>query len=226
MIEFQDISIRQNTFSLRNISFVLMDNKYYCMVGRTGAGKTTLLEVLCGLRKFESGKILINGEDVSNYRPGERSIGYVPQDLILFNHMSVYDNIGFSLKIKKVTKSQRDKRIRDLAELLGISDLLERKPHDLSGGEKQRVAIGRAISFNPNILLLDEPFSALDKDTKLEMYKLMKLVQSETNVTLLHVTHNTDEVKYLAEIILIISDGKIFIQNSSDYLQEEISQMN
>jgi molybdate/tungstate transport system ATP-binding protein len=209
MIEIRDISIRQAEFSLDNISFVLDENKYYCMIGKTGCGKTTLLEIICGLRKFRSGAVFINGEDVSRYKPGERGIGYVPQDITMFSQMTVYNNLGFSLRVRNTDKKIKDRRVREIAGFLGITHLLDRMPAGLSGGEKQRVAIGRAICFYPNILLLDEPFSALDPDTKQELFGLVKMIQKETNVTVLHVTHNIHEVKYLADHVLELKKGKM-----------------
>jgi molybdate/tungstate transport system ATP-binding protein len=222
MIEINDISIKQAAFSLNNISFVLNENTYYCMIGKTGSGKTTLLEILCGLRKFDSGSIFINGNNVSNHKPGERGIGYVPQDIIMFNHMTVYNNIGFSLKVRNINGQAKDERIREVAKLLSITHLLQRKPFGLSGGEKQRVAIGRAICFFPNILLLDEPFSSLDRDTKEELFDLIKLIRQETNVTVLHVTHNIEEVRSLADNVLELKNGKIELKDKKLNLLKDL----
>ncbi|NDP21996.1 MAG: ATP-binding cassette domain-containing protein [Paludibacter sp.] len=219
MVEFQNISIKQGAFSLNNISVKLADDTYYCLLGKTGSGKTTLVEMLCGLRKFNSGTLLINGIDASESKPGERDIGYVPQDLILFNQMTVSDNIGFALKIRKVDKIIRDQRIKEVSEMLGISHLLQRLPRNLSGGEKQRVAIGRAIIFQPAILLLDEPFNALDYVTKQELFKMLKSIKSKMKVTVLHVTHNIDEVENLAEIVLTIENAKIEMQIRNDFFE-------
>ncbi len=219
MVEFQNISIKQGVFSLNNISVKLDDDTYYCLLGKTGSGKTTLVEVLCGLRKFNSGSLFINGIDASEFKPGERDIGYVPQDLILFNQMTISDNIGFALKIRKVDKIVRDQRIKEVSEMLGISHLLQRLPRNLSGGEKQRVAIGRAIIFQPAILLLDEPFNALDYVTKQELFKMLKSIKSKMKVTVLHVTHNIDEVKNLAEKVLTIENAKIEMQERNEFFE-------
>lgn len=209
MISLENISIANGKFKLENISLTIPTRRYGILMGKTGCGKTTLLETICGLKKIQSGCIRLMGRDVTHTSPSERGIGYVPQDCALFTHMTVYGNLAFALEIRKLPVSQIKTRVFDLAELLGILHLLERHPIKLSGGEAQRVAIGRALSHRPAILCMDEPLSALDDDTRTEMYTLLKTVQTHTGVTTLHVTHNRSEADHLGDIVFRMEDGKI-----------------
>ena len=178
-------------------------------MGKTGCGKTTVMESICGLRKIDSGEIWINNREVSNLMPAEREIGYVPQDAALFKTMTVAQNIGFALKIRKWAKKEMNERILELANLLDIVYLLERHTHDLSGGEKQRVALARALSFYPDVLCLDEPLSALDEDTKEKMYELLINLKNNLDITIVHVSHSKMEAIKLANRVLMFADGSI-----------------
>ena len=209
MIELQNISISAGEFSLTDLSFQIADGQYAVMMGRTGRGKTTILECICGLRKPKSGKILIDGTDVTSWNPGDRQVGYVPQDLALFPTMSVRQHLEFALRLRKQTASRVSTRTKELANTLGIDHLLKRSITGLSGGEAQRIALGRALSFEPRVLLLDEPLSALDEDTRGEMHELLRSVQKNTGVTTLHVTHSKEEAEALADRTLILNDGLV-----------------
>ncbi|MCL4110602.1 UNVERIFIED_CONTAM: hypothetical protein GTU68_060493 [Idotea baltica] len=178
-------------------------------MGKTGCGKSTIIEAICGLREVHNGQILLNGDDITSLLPGQRSIGYVPQDGALFTHMTVEKNIGFALKLRKWEKSKIENRVIELSNALGITHLLQRKAVGLSGGEVQRVALARALSFKPHILCLDEPLSALDDDTKEEMFELLEKLIQELNVTILHVSHSKMEAKRLASKVLLMENGKI-----------------
>lgn len=178
-------------------------------MGRTGSGKTTILEAILGFRKIAQGQITLVGKDVTKLNPAVRGIGYVPQDAALFSSMNVRSHLAFALQIRRCNKQVVNQRVEELAELLGITHLLDRFPNKLSGGEKQRVAIGRAISFRPKILCLDEPLSALDEETHSQMCDLLKTVWQETKVTTLHVTHHVSEAENLATQILRIADGQV-----------------
>jgi ABC-type sugar transport system ATPase subunit len=183
--------------------------KYGMLMGRTGTGKTTILEAIAGLKTVQAGRILLGDRDVTHLKPAERNIGYVPQDGALFTTMSVRDQLSFALTIRKVNGSKIKQRVAQLAELLEIQHVLDRGPQGLSGGEKQRVAIGRALAFRPNTLLLDEPLSALDDDTREQLYGLLKHVQEETGVTTLHVTHHQHDVRNLADLVFRIEEGRV-----------------
>ena len=216
MIECRDLHIKAGQFELMDISFVIPESKYYCLMGKTGTGKTTILEAICGLRTVKGGKIIIDNRDVTRCKPAMRGIGFVPQDNALFSTMTVKEHLEFALKIRKWSRKDKEDRVEELSELLGISHLLNRKPYGLSGGEKQRVAIGRALSFNPKVLCFDEPFSALDENTREEMYHLIDNVCKSGDVTVLHISHNFSEVERLADGVFYLDDGKV-----SRYLAEE-----
>ena len=213
MIELRDVAIRAGDFQLSNLAFRIEAGQYAILMGRTGRGKTTILESICGLRKVASGKIFVQGTDVTDWSPADREIGYVPQDLALFPTMSVADHLRFALHIRKASKTQIESRVTELAEMLAITHLLDRKIDKLSGGESQRVALGRALSFRPAVLLLDEPLSALDESTRNEMHSLLQTIQATTGVTTLHVTHSESEATVLADCRYEMIDGKVVAMN-------------
>ena len=214
MIAVEHLKVRVGGFALEDVSFEVPTGNYAVLMGRTGAGKTTLLEALCGLKPVAGGTIRLNERDVTQLKPAERGIGYVPQDRALFQTMTVREHLAFALVIRKSEQQVIQQRVAELSRLLGIEHLLERKPHGLSGGEAQRVALGRALSVRPGILCLDEPLNALDDETRQEMYKLLGQVQQSTGVTILHVTHNLDEAEQLADRILVLRDGKMVCQKA------------
>lgn len=209
MISVDNLSIRAGSFSLQGLSFEVATGKYAVLMGKTGTGKTTILEAICGLRTVEGGSIRLHGQDVTWLAPADRGIGYVPQDLALFRTMTVAEHIAFPLVIRHMPRRQVEDRVGELAELLGIKYLAHRKPTGLSGGESQRVALGRALAFQPRVLLLDEPLSALDEDTRIEMCQLLRSVQKRTGVTFLHVTHNQSEARRVADQILILEGHSV-----------------
>ena len=214
MIELAKVAIRAGDFSLSDISFRVTAGQYAVLMGRTGRGKTTILEAICGLRRTDAGQIFVQGTDVTDWPPADREIGYVPQDLALFPTMSVADHLSFALQVRKAARTQIKSRTDELADMLGIGHLLERTVEGLSGGESQRVALGRALSFRPAVLLLDEPLSALDDSTRGEMQDLLRSVQRTTGVTTLHVTHNETEASALADCRLEMVDGTIKLKDS------------
>lgn len=185
-------------------------------MGRTGSGKTTLLECICGLRSVQSGCIQLSGVNVTDMHPADRNIGYVPQDGALFTTMTVRENVAFALELRGWSRKQQEDRVAELAGFLGIAPLLNRKPKRLSGGEKQRVALGRALAFRPSILCLDEPLSALDDSTRESMYELLRDVRQRTSVTVLHVTHNESEARALADVLLKLDAGEVTSTSLND----------
>lgn len=196
-------------FSLRGISFRVDPGQYAVLMGRTGRGKTTILEAVCGLRPVTGGRILLGDADVTGLPPGDRGIGYVPQDLALFPTLTVAEHLAFALRIRRSPQKLIDERVREMAELLSITPLLQRRTQGLSGGESQRVALGRALSFHPPVLLLDEPLSALDDATRGEMYDLLRRIRDRTGVTTLHVTHSHEEAQALGDCLLRLDDGGV-----------------
>ncbi|MDZ4850742.1 MAG: ABC transporter ATP-binding protein [Pirellulaceae bacterium] len=209
MIELLDVSIQAGAFSLKNVSLSIPKGEYAVLMGRTGFGKTTILEAICGLRAIVSGQILIDGIDVTQKAPADRLIGYVPQDLALFPNLDVRSHLEFALRIRKQSRALIAERVNELAKILGIVHLIDRSIDKLSGGESQRVALGRAISFRPSVLLLDEPLSALDETTRNQMQELLRQVTRASQVTTLHITHNEDEAIALADRRFHLEDGQL-----------------
>jgi molybdate/tungstate transport system ATP-binding protein len=209
MIVVENLTVRQGGFHLEGIAFTAVAGAYVVLMGKTGSGKTTLLEAIGGLKPVHSGSIHLHGRDVTHLKPAERGIGYVPQDLALFPTLSVREHLAFALRVRRWDRAAIEERVDELSELLGVRHLLERKPHGLSGGEAQRVALGRALSFRPAVLLLDEPLSALDDETRADMATLLRSVQKVTGVTTLHVTHSLHEAKKLADHLLVLKNGQI-----------------
>lgn len=212
MIELKDVALRAGAFELNNISFSVPAGTYCVLMGRTGCGKTTILEAIGGLKPLLRGSVHIGERDVTRLRPGDRGLGYVPQDLALFPTLTVREHLEFALRLRRASAAVLRERVEEISSLLGIGKLLNRRPQGLSGGEAQRVALGRALSFHPPVLLLDEPMSALDEATRGEMYDLLKRVRAKTGVTALHVTHSLTEAKALGDEILILEQGQLSVE--------------
>ena len=209
MIRIEKLALRQGDFSLTGIDLEVPSGAYGALIGKSGCGKTTILEAICGLRTATNGHIHLGDNEVTSLKPGERGVGYVPQDGALFPNLSVAEQLAFALQIRKISPSLIAERVEALAEHLGIKHLLERMPDGLSGGERQRVALGRALSIRPRFLCLDEPLSALDDETHEEICELLLHAVKGEDVTVLHVTHNKREVERLADIVFRMTDGKL-----------------
>jgi ABC-type sugar transport system ATPase subunit len=209
MIAVEHLTVRAGAFALVDVGFTIPPGQYAVLMGRTGAGKTTLLEAICGLKRPAAGLIRLHGRDVTGLKPAERGIGYVPQDRALFQTMTVRAHLGFALAVRRAPEDAITRRVAELARLLGIEHLLDRRPHGLSGGEAQRVAVGRALAAQPDILCLDEPLNGLDEQTQTEMCQLLRTLQQTTGVTTLHVTHNLVEAERLADRILLLKNGSV-----------------
>jgi ABC-type sugar transport system ATPase subunit len=209
MISVTGLSIQQGHFGLAEVSFSVPTGKYAVMMGQTGTGKTTLLEAICGLRPIKSGRIELLSRDVTRLKPADRGVAYLPQDLALFQSLTVREHLAFALVVRRWPKNKIAHRVEELAELLSIGHLLNRRPAGLSGGESQRVALGRALACHPQVLLLDEPLSALDDITRNEIYQLLRSVQHQTGVTTLHVTHSQSEARALADVLLLLEQGAV-----------------
>ena len=207
MIALSAVTIRQGGFCLHDVSLEVPAGQYAVLMGKTGSGKTTILEAICGLRPLAAGRIRLMDRDVTRLKPGARGVGYVPQDAGLFSRLTVREHLAFALVIRRWSQAAIRQRVAELAQLLRIEHLLERRPHGLSGGEAQRVALGRAMAMRPGVLLLDEPLGALDEDTRQEMYDLLRRVRRQSTVTVLHVTHNRSEADRLADRLFRLSDG-------------------
>jgi len=209
MLEIHNISKDLGEFVLRNVTLDIGQGEYLVIIGPTGAGKTILLETVAGIYPPDSGTIVLDGRDITGLPPRERNICVVYQDYMLFSHLTVEENIGFGLVSRKMAKDEIRKRVAEAAGLLSIDHLLHRSPDTLSGGEQQRTAIARAIVMEPALLLLDEPLSALDGQTRLMLQKELRRLHKRYQVTVVHVTHNFEEVFALADRVAVMHEGKI-----------------
>ena len=209
MISLRHITVQAGGFQLRDLSMEIPTGSHTALMGRTGSGKTTLLEGICGLRSIRSGSIWIGDREVTNLPPGQRGIGLVPQDGALFDHLTVRQHLEFALEVRGWAPERRESRSQELAEWLGLTPLLDRLPAGMSGGERQRVALGRALAFHPPVLCLDEPLSALDDQTRGEIVAVLTEIRNRTGITILHITHNRSEAERLADRILHLRDGRL-----------------
>lgn len=209
MIAVEQLAVRAGSFALADISFTVPTGQHGFLMGRTGSGKTTLLEAICGLKRVTAGRVRLMGEDVTDLKPARRGIGYVPQDGALFGHLTVRDHLGFALVIRRWPPAEVGRRVAELADLLGLGELLGRRPFGLSGGEARRVALGRALAYRPRVLCLDEPLSALDEATRDEMCQVLRTVRRHTGVTILHVSHSPTEARRLADCLFVLRDGRV-----------------
>jgi molybdate transport system ATP-binding protein/molybdate/tungstate transport system ATP-binding protein len=207
MIRTDDITFRIGTFELQRLSLDIAGGEYFILLGPPGSGKTIFLECLCGLKKIDSGRIYIDQQNVTDAEPRARGIGYVPQDYALFPHLSVEQNIQFGLRARGSRIRRMQKKITETAEMLNIRELLSRRIHGLSGGEKQRVALARVLVVEPKILLLDEPVCALDEVTRQEVCAQLLNIQRRLNLTTIHVSHNLEEAFTVADRAAILNAG-------------------
>lgn len=209
MITIEHLHHSVGSFALRDISLQVSEGEYFVLLGPTGSGKTLLLECLCGLNRIDSGRVRIRDADVTRKEPRLRGLGYLPQDYALFSHRTVRENVEYGLRIQRALRAKAGDVSRRLLEGLGIQHLADRHPGGLSGGEKQRVALARALAISPRVLLLDEPVSALDEQTRDSLCALLKKTQRELGSTTLHVCHNLDEMFSVADRAGIIQDGRL-----------------
>lgn len=216
VLDIRDLSCRLGTFHLDGVNLTIQKNEYLVILGPTGAGKTVFLETVLGLCKPDSGSLFIHSMDVSSLLPEQRNIGYIPQDYALFPNMSVEENIGYGPAIRKQPRKSIDDTVTELMTMLEIQHLRGRYPENLSGGEKQRVAVGRALAVEPKVLFLDEPLSALDETRRSELAKEFRSIQRKSGATFVHVCHNLDEACEVADRVAIMSAGKIVQVGSVD----------
>jgi multiple sugar transport system ATP-binding protein len=194
---------------INNLSLEISDKEFVVLVGPSGCGKSTILRIIAGLEDATSGDISIGGIMVNERAPKDRNIAMVFQDYALYPHLSIFKNISFGLEIQKMSKAELKERVLHAAEILGISELLDRKPKQLSGGQRQRVAMGRAIVRRPSVFLFDEPLSNLDAKLRTQMRTEIKKLHKQLTTTIVYVTHDQVEAMTLADRIVVLKDGNI-----------------
>lgn len=215
VLEFKDFSAlyrvdkKQFGIAVDNINLSVDSGEFLVIVGPSGSGKTTLLKSVLGSIDFIEGDILLDGTNINNIRKADRNLAYICQDYNLFPQMTVYENIAFPLRVMKTPQAEVDKRVKAIAQTLGVIDLLTRKPRYLSGGQIQRVEIARALVKNPRIVLFDEPFANLDPLIRTDMRLLVKKIHQEQRPTFLFITHDLTEALMLADRIVVMNDGEI-----------------
>jgi putative spermidine/putrescine transport system ATP-binding protein len=202
------------TLAVRGINLSLPENTYCCLLGPSGCGKTSLLRMIAGHEDITNGTVFLDNQNISNEPPAARSTSMMFQSYALFPHLKVIDNVAFALKIMGVGKTERHARAMELLESVQLHTMSQRYPSQLSGGQQQRVALARALITKPKLLLLDEPLSALDPFLRIEMRSELKLLQRQLGITFVHVTHSQEEAMALADVILVMNDGKVEQQGS------------
>ena len=212
-LEFKNVSVyyrnkKDIITAVDDVSFSFHDKKINVLIGFSGCGKTSILNSISGYILFD-GEIYLNGEEIKNIAIQKRNVSYVDQEIVLYPHLTVYDNIAYPLKLLKLPREQIDIRVRELANELDIAFLLTRKPKYLSIGQQQRVAIARAFAKKPDIILMDEPLSNLDKETSDEIRNYIRQLIKENNSTCIYVSHNIFDAVNLADYIYVMNEGKI-----------------
>ncbi len=215
MLRTEKLCKKLDAFCLKDISLEVSQGDYYVLLGRSGAGKTQLLELICGLTPPDRGKIFLDGKDITRQRVQHRGIGLVFQDLALFPHYSVKDNIMYPLKVMRIPLKERIEKVQRAAEEMNISDLLLRKPGNLSGGEKQRVALARTLVTEPKVLLLDEPMASVDASLKDNIRRMLRRL-NRNGQTIVHVTHDFSEAISLASHVGVMHNGRIIQEGTPE----------
>lgn len=198
-----------NALAVDRVSFEVKEKEFFCILGPSGCGKSTVLRLIAGLEEPDSGEIYIGERLVNGIEPKERDVAMVFQNYALYPHMSVYENLAFALKMRRLPKVEINSRVREAAKILGIEDLLERKPAELSGGQRQRVALGRAIVRNPKVFLFDEPLSNLDAKLRVGMRAELARLHQRLGTTIIYVTHDQIEALTLGARIGVMMAGKL-----------------
>jgi len=194
---------------LEDVSFEVMRGEFLSLLGPSGCGKTTILRMLIGIEKPTGGRILKDGKDITEAPPKDRNIGIVFQNYSLFPNMDVYHNIAYALQSRKMEKQETDRKVREMIETVGLEEHIYKKPRQLSGGQQQRVAIARTLVLNPDIILFDEPMSALDAEIKVILRQQLKDIQKKLRITMIYVTHDQEEAFALSDRIMVINDMHI-----------------
>jgi spermidine/putrescine transport system ATP-binding protein len=218
---FEDQQNEPENAAVKDITLDIKEGEFLTMLGPSGCGKTTTLRMIAGFEKCTSGTIYIDSDDVSSKAPYERKVNTVFQNYALFPHMNIFDNIAFGLTIKKLSKSEIDKRVRQMLKIVQMEGFENRMPDQLSGGQKQRVAIARAIINNPKVLLLDEPLGALDLKLRKQMQSELKHLQQKLGITFVYVTHDQEEALTMSDRICVMNNGHVEQLGTPDEIYEK-----
>lgn len=208
-IEIEELVFRIGSFALENVTLAIQPGEYFVLTGANGAGKSLLMQLICGLYRPVSGVIRVNGQVLEDLPPWKRQMGYVPQDGVLFPNRSVRNNIVFGLEVRKTPKGVRREAVDRIARLLRIEHLLDRLPRGLSGGERQKVSLARALVLRPHVLLLDEPVSAIDETARDAVCRELHRIQRTLGITTVHISHNQTETRLLADRIGVMHQGRL-----------------
>ncbi|MCC8151352.1 MAG: sulfate ABC transporter ATP-binding protein [Lachnospiraceae bacterium] len=209
-VEMQHINKNFGSYeAAKDISFGVEQGKLVALLGPSGSGKTTILRMIAGLEQQDSGDVIIEGKVVNDVPAGERGIGFVFQNYALFRYMTVYENIAFGLKVQKKSRQEIKERVTELISLVGLEGMERRYPNQLSGGQRQRVAFARALAPNPQLLLLDDPFAAIDAKVRKELRSWLKKMIAQVGITSIFVTHDQEEAVEVADEIIIINEGRL-----------------
>ena len=215
MVETADVELSAvvkrygETTAVDGVSLRIPGGSYCCLLGPSGCGKTTTLRLIAGHEELTDGDIVIGDQTVNDLPPAQRGTAMMFQNYALFPHLNCLDNVAFGLKMRGVNKAERHAKAQELLELVHMEQYAERQPSQLSGGQQQRVALARALTTNPNVLLLDEPLSALDPFLRIRMREELKRLQRELGISFIHVTHSQEEAMALADLVVVMSDGQI-----------------
>ena len=201
-------SFQEGEDVLESICLTAKKGEFVTLLGSSGCGKTTTLRIIAGLEQPDSGQVFLNGKDVTSLEPNQRNVNTVFQNYALFPHMNVADNIGYGLKLKKTSKAEISRRVKEMLELVQLSGFEKRKPSELFGGQRQRVAIARALVNNPEVLLLDEPLGALDLQLRRAMQHELKRLQKKLGITFIYITHDQEEAINMSDTIAVMNHGR------------------
>jgi len=213
-LQVESLNLALGKFSLRNISLSCGKGEYHVLLGPTGSGKSSLMKCILGFYRINNGSISLNGKDISNELPECRRMGYVPQNYSLFPHLDVEGNIRFGFRARKNSSQKSDLIVNRLCDTLNIQKLRKRKVRHLSGGEKQKVALARALAIQPDIVLLDEPFSSIDEGAKRNLWIELKEILNEVEITAFHITHNLEEAYTMGERLSVLINGELLQSGS------------
>jgi molybdate/tungstate transport system ATP-binding protein len=220
MLRVSDLHLGIGEFELQNVCLHLADEEYFVLMGPTGSGKSLLVKCICGLIRPDAGRVLLGGKDITRLPPDCREIGYVPQDGALFPHMDVGRNLTFGLRARGQSHRKSLAQAGDLVEALALGPLLPRRPETLSGGERQKVAVARALAVRPKLLVLDEPVSSLDESTREEVCGQIRRVQRELRIATVHVCHAGTEAAMVADRVGVLMDGRLVRTGTVDEVIE------